>query len=353
MTSTVASPHKLNLRRYLNTAFSFLVIGSLLLTSAGCIVKAGQEEKYEESNANLMDTIFKVTVYSDDKDLAEKAIKAAYARMEDIASVASIFDPNAQAYKLNQSGFIDHPSPDLVALVRLSLEYNKLTDGTFDITVQPLLDLWGDQNLKLWTKPVDVQQAMVNEKMPLIGSDKIEVTQDRIALKVPGMKITLGGITKGYAADEALKVIDSMGIKHALVAAGGNIGSLGTKTNGEPWTISLVNPDNTDDSLAVFQFSSMSISTSGNYERYFSPDKKVNHIMDPRTGFSVADVISVTIICDSGTQADALSTSVFVLGVKEGMKLVESLHNVECYIVDYDRKIHTSSGIDKYLVQSK
>ena len=97
----------------------------------------------------------------------------------------------------------------------------------------------------------------------------------------------------------------------------------------------------------------MAVATSGNYERYFSPDKKVNHIMDPRTGFSVSSVISVSIICESGTQADALSTSVFVLGVKDGMKLVESLHNVECYIVDYDRIIHTSSGIDKYLVQSK
>jgi thiamine biosynthesis lipoprotein len=144
-----------------------------------------------------------------------------------------------------------------------------------------------------------------------------------------------------------------MSIKHALVAAGGNIGALGTKTNGEPWKIALVNPDNTNDSLATFQFSGMSISTSGNYERYFSPDKKVNHIMNPRTGFSVADVISVTIICESGTQADALSTSVFVMGVKEGMKLVESLNNVECLIVDFDRKLHVSSGIDKYLVQSK
>jgi thiamine biosynthesis lipoprotein len=273
--------------------------------------------------------------------------------MDEIANIASIFDPKAEAYKLNQNGFYDHPSPDLVALIRLSLEYNKLTNGAFDITVQPLLDLWGNLDLKLWEKPLDVQKAMVNEKMSLIGSDKIEITQDRIAFKTPGMKITLGGIAKGYAADEALKIIASTGIKHALVAAGGNIGALGTKVNGEPWLISLVNPDKTDDSLAVFQFAGMSISTSGNYERYFSPDKKINHIMDPRTGFSVSSIISASIICESGTQADALSTSVFVLGVNNGMKLVESLNNVECFIVDYDRVIHTSSGIDNYLVQSK
>jgi thiamine biosynthesis lipoprotein len=340
-------------RRYFNIFLSFLVVISLLLTSVSCALKASAEEKYEEGRANLMNTFFNITVYSDDKDLAKSAIKAAYARMEEIAAVASIFDPNAEAYKLNQNGFIDHSSPDLLALIRLSIEYNKITDGAFDITVQPLLDLWGNLDLKLWEKPMEVQKAMVNERMPLIGSDKINITQDRVSFKVPGMKITLGGITKGYAADEALKIIESMGIKHALVAAGGNIGALGTKTNGEPWKISLVNPDNTDDSLAVFQFSNMSVSTSGNYERYFSPDKKVNHIMDPRTGFSVSSVISVTIISNSGTQADALSTSVFVMGAKEGMKLVESLNNVVCFIVDYDRKIYTSSGIDKYLVQSK
>lgn len=349
----MALPLMIQGRCFLNIVLSLLIIVPLLLAPAGCTVKASAEEKYEESRANLMNTFFNVTVYSDDKDLAARAVKAAYTRMDDIANVASIFDPNAEAYKLNQNGYYDHPSPDLVALIRLSLEYNKITGGAFDITVQPLLELWGNLDLKLWEKPLDVQNAMVKEKMPLIGSDKIDVTHDRISFKVPGMKITLGGITKGYAADEALKLIESMGIKHALVAAGGNIGALGTKTNGEPWKISLVNPDNTDDSLAIFQFSNLSISTSGNYERYFSPDKKINHIMDPRTGFSVSSVISVSIVCESGTQADALSTSVFVLGVKDGMKLAESLNNVECYIVDYDRAIHTSSGIDKYLVQSK
>jgi FAD:protein FMN transferase len=331
----------------------FLLIASFLIVPAGCTSTAAALEKYEESRADLMNTFFKVTVYSSDKNKAESAIKAAYTRMEAIANVASIFDAKAEAYTLNQNGFLDNPSADLVALIQLSQKYNKITGGVFDITVQPLLDLWSSQELKLWTKSMDVQQAMVAEKMPLLGSDKIEVTPGRIMFKTPGMKITLGGIAKGYAADEALKTIAGMGIKHALVAAGGNIGALGTKENGEPWNISLVNPDKTEESLALFQFSDMSISTSGNYERYFSPDKKVNHIMDPRTGFSVSSVISTTVICRSGTEADIFSTSVFVLGVSDGVRLVESLDNVECFIVDSDRNIHKSSGLGKYLVQSK
>ncbi|MFH1639189.1 MAG: FAD:protein FMN transferase [Chloroflexota bacterium] len=295
-----------------------------------------------------MNTFFKVTVYSEDKALADKAIKAAYSRMEEIEHIASVFDPEAEAYMLNRDGYLDNPSVDLVRLIRLSIEYNKITGGAFDITVQPVLDLWSDMDLKLWEKSEEVQQSYVDDGLKFVGSDKIDVTADRISFRRKGMKITLGGIAKGYAADEALKVISDIGIKHALVAAGGNISSLGTKPNGEPWNIALVNPDNTSESLAAFKFAQKSISTSGNYERYFSPDKKVHHIINPKTGYSAGECISVTVICEDGTEADVLSTAVFVSGIDGGMRLVESLDDVECFIVDANREIRTSSGIDKY-----
>ena len=321
---------------------------SLVTLLAGCAVKASPE-KYEESR-NLMDTFFRVTVYCEDKTLARKAVSTAYQRMEEIARVASIFDENAEAYRLNRDGYLADPSPDLVQLIRLSIEVNRLTYGAFDITVQPLLDIWG---AGLWKETPEAQQARVDETMKLIGSDKIEITANCISLEEPGMKITLGGIAKGYAVDEAREVLEKMGIKHALIAAGGDIGSLGTKPNGEPWKIGLTNPDNTKESLATFQFAQKSVSTSGNYERYFSPDKKVHHIMNPKTGYSAAECISVTIIAANNTRADALATSVFVLGPAQGMKLVESLDDVECLIVDNDRKIHLSSGMEKYLIESK
>lgn len=327
---------------------AILILLTLVTTSTGCAVRASPE-KYEEPR-NMMGTFFRVTVYSDDKRLATEAISAAYARMDEIAKVASTFDENAEAYQLNRDGYIDNPSPDLVQLVRQSIEFNRLTGGAFDITVQPLLDIW---SAGLWKESPGVQQARVSETMKLIGTNKIEVTSKRISLKEPGMKITFGGIAKGYAVDEALKLLEKMGVKHALVAAGGDIGSLGTKPNGEPWKIALVNPDNTSESLATFQFTQKSISTSGNYERYFSPDKKVHHIMNPKTGYSAGDVISVTVIAGNNTRADALATSVFVLGQEAGMKLAESLDDVESLIVDNDRRIYLSSGMGKYLLESK
>lgn len=303
-------------------------------------------QKFEETRP-MMDTFIKVTVYSD-TDNAQKGINAAFTRMEEIANAASIYDENAEAFQLNRDGYIDNPSRDLLNLINLSIDYYHATDGYFDITVQPLLDLW---SAGLWKETAEVQQEKVNEALKITGSDKIIISDDRISFAEKGMKITLGGITKGYAIDEALKAISAQGIKQAIIDAGGQIGTLGNKPDGKSWTVSLVNPDNTEESLASFSFKNeMSVSTSGNYERYFSPDKKVNHLLNPKTGFSVADFISVSVIAPNNTQADVLSTSIFVMGPEEGMKYAESLDNVECFMVDADRNILTTSGINTFLV---
>ncbi len=300
--------------------------------------------KFEETRS-LMDTFVTVAVYSDE-DTAKEAINAAFARMEEIEKEASIFDEESEAYQLNQEGYLEAPSDDLMKLVTMSVDYSEMTDGCFDITVQPLLDLWAG---RLWQESEEVQQTKIDETLELVGWEKIGIEDNRIYFKAEGMKITLGGIAKGYAVDEALEVLEDMGIKHALVNAGGDMSTLGSKPNGEPWNIALVNPDNTSQSLATFSFSGKSIATSGNYERYFDPEAKEGHIRDPRTGHSAQEGISVTIIAENGTQADALATGVFVMGPDDGMKLVESLDDVECFIVDAERVIHRSSGLSQYL----
>ncbi len=265
--------------------------------------------------------------------------------MEEIEREASIFDEESEAFQLNQDGYLETPSADLMELLTMSVDYSERTDGYFDITVQPLLDLWAGG---LWKESEEVQQTKIDETLGLVGWEKIDI-DDEIYFKVDGMKITLGGIAKGYAVDEALEVLEDMGIKHALVNAGGDMSTLGSKPNGEPWNVALVNPDNTSQSLATFSFSDKSIATSGNYERYFDPEKKAHHIINPKTGFSAQECISVTIIAENGTRADTLATGGFVMGPYEGMKLVESLDDVECLIVDAERTIHRSSGLSQYL----
>ena len=337
---------------------AYPVIAGLLMLLAALPMLTSCEgelpEKFEETRS-MMDTYVRVVVCSDNEEAAQEAISAAFARMEEVVNIASTFDENAEAFKLNQDGYIESPSDELLEIINMSIDYSELTNGSFDITCQPLLDLWQykpEAEKQFWELDTDTQQAAIDEALKLVGSDKITVTEDRISFQEEGMKITLGGIAKGYAVDEALKVIKKMGIRYALVDAGGDIGTLGSKPEGELWQLALANPDDTTDSLATFRVSDRAVATSGNYERYFDPEANVGHIMDPITGYSATKCISVTIIAKSCTQADALATGVFVMGPQDGMALVESLDDVECLIVDTDRNIHQSSGLSKYLKQS-
>ncbi|OGN89119.1 MAG: hypothetical protein A2158_08650 [Chloroflexi bacterium RBG_13_46_14] len=299
-----------------------------------------------------MDTFVTIVIYSS-PETAQEAIDAAFTRIEEIETIATTWDIKGEAYRLNESGYMDNPSEELIELIKLSLEYNEITGGCFDITVQPLLELWqydADDEKQFWELEKSDQLSAIDDAMKLIGSDRIITDGNSIRLK-EGSSITLGGIAKGYAADEALETLQSLGIKHALVNAGGDIRTLGTKPGGDGWSIALVNPDDTTQSLATFMVEGQAVTTSGNYERYFNPDKSAHHIINPKTGFSADECISVTIIAESGTRADALATGVFVLGPDDGMALVEKLDNVEALIIDTSRNIYRSSGLSQYMVQ--
>jgi len=332
-------------------SFPSVVLILMLLAVLGIPVSCVGEPLLEiEETQSLMGTYVTIIVFSDE-ETASEAINAAFARIKEIEGIASIFDEKTEVFRLNRDGYLDNPSDELLELLRASLDYNRLTEGSFDITCQPLLELWEydlDADTQFWELDKAIQEEKINKILGLVDSDSIVIEDNKIYFKTDGMQITLGGIAKGYAVDEALEVIKGKGIKHALVNAGGDIGTLGTKPNGELWNIALVNPDDSSQSLATFKVSDRAIATSGNYERYFDPQKKVHHIMDPETGYSATGCISVTILAENSLAADSLATGVFVMGVESGMELVESLDDVECLIVDSDRVIHGSSGLDKY-----
>jgi len=334
---------------------SYQVIAGLLIcliVLSMSVTCAGEPPKMFEETRSLMDTYVKIVVYSNEETM-EEVLNAAFARMEEIDKIATTWDSEGEAFRLNQDGYVDAPSDELVELITMAIDYSELTGGRFDITCQPLLDLYEykpDVDKQFWELDEATQKARINEASKLLGSDKIVIEENRIYFKEEGMRITLGGIAKGYAVDEALEVIEGMGIKYALVDAGGDISTLGSKPRGELWSIAMVNPDDTSQSLATFRIHDRAVATSGNYERYFDPEKKAGHIMDPRTGYSASECISVTIIAENCTQADILATAVFVMGPENGMRLVESLDDVKCFIVDADRIIYRSSGLSEYLV---
>ncbi len=329
----------------------FMALCATTIVASGCTgITHNDEEllnKYEETRT-LMDTFITVTVYTTDEEKAQEAIDDAFLRMEETESQASIFEEASESSRLNREAVLKSPSEEFRQLIDLSLEYSQATHGYFDITVQPLLELWQSG---LWQESEAVQESKIEETMGLIGWEKVAVDEEGIELTVEGMKITLGGIAKGYAVDKALDTISDTGIEHALINAGGDMRTLGTKPQGEPWQVALVNPDNKNESLACFSLGSEAIATSGNYERYFDPEKKAHHIINPRTGYSASECISTTVIAPDLTCADALATGIFVMGPEDGIGLIDSLENTECLIIDSQREVHLSAGLSGYLAE--
>jgi len=301
----------------------------------------GKQTKFEETRS-LMDTYVSVIAYGGEN--TAEAIDEAFRSMKEIESVASIYDPKSEAFLLNENGYIDHPSEDLFYLIRESLDYFELTGGSFDITVQPFLDLWEEG---LWKEDKATQQKKIDETFKIVGSEKIVTEEGRIYFKEKGMKITLGGIVKGYVVDKAIRALQTMGIRNALVNAGGDMGTIGSVW-GRGWVVALENPEDKTQYIAKFRISNKAVVTSGNYERYFDPTKKIHHIIDPKTGYPANECISVTVIADTCRMADALATSVFVLGPQTGLQLIESLPEVEGLIIDSNRNIYRSSGLALY-----
>ena len=313
-----------------------------------------------QDRREMMDTWVTITVYDRSPKKAEAAIDAAFSRMAQVEQEASIFDPQAEAYRLNEQGRLDDPSSDLWEIITAAISDYSITDGTFDITVEPLLDLWrykeGAQE-QFWELDPEAQQEQIAQAMSLLGADRIKMitTPNRAIVLEPGMEITLGGIAKGYAVDRGLEALRQQGIEHALIDAGGDIGAFGGKPNNEKWELALRNPKDENSCLATFAISDGAIATSGNYERFFDPAAEVGHIMDPRTGYSSHASSSASVIAPTCTQADALATAVFVLGPKDGMNLVNLLDGVEALVVGYDdpQRIFKSTGIDTYIDQEK
>ena len=325
-------------------AIALVIISAFVISISGCKPTLQRYEK----NLEKMGTYVNIIIYADkDKD-SQKILDLGFAKIDELSKIASNYDKESSVTKLNNEGFIENAPAELVEIIKLSKDYNKITMGAFDITIDPILTLWSEG---LWKESKEIQQEKVLETLNFVGSDKISIDGSNIKFEKEGMSVTLGGIAKGYIVDKVIETLKSQGINNALVNAGGDIAALGSKPDGGLWNVSLENPDNTSEKIVEFAFAGKSIATSGNYYRYFDPKKEVAHIIDPKTGYTADKCISATIIAENATIADILATSVFVLGPQDGISLVDSLDNVEAFIIDTERNIFKSKGIDKYILK--
>nr|WP_281273117.1 FAD:protein FMN transferase [Desulfosoma caldarium] len=290
-----------------------------------------------------MGTVVSMAVVSQDAHQAYEALEAAFEEMARLEAMMSVFREDSELSRVNREAS-RHPvtvSPELYRVIELSLHISQITQGAFDITVGPLMNLWPfDKNEKKLPSSQAIQEALSR-----VGYHHVVLSsKDRsVFFSVPGMVLDLGGIAKGFAIDQAVNVLKGRGIAAALVNAGGDILAYGTKPDGQPWRVGLQHPRNSQDLLTVLTMSDQAMVTSGDYERYFLVDgKRYSHIVDPRSGFTARATASVTVMADSAAFADGLATGILVLGPEDGMAVVESLPGVHALIM--------TEGSDKALV---
>ncbi|APC83766.1 apbE family protein [Clostridium botulinum] len=320
----------------------------LLLCICLPLVFVGCDSKSEEPVSRetyLMGTIINIKAYGKN---ADKAVQASVDKISDIENKMSLNISTSEVNKINKNAGIApvKVSKNTFDVVKASLIYSEKSKGSFDITVEPLVSLWGIGTDKARIPSKDE----INNALKLINYKDVIINEKEstVMLKRKGQAIDLGAIAKGYTADELKKVLLNYDVSSAFLSLGGNVYVLGNKPDKTPWKIGVQNPlEPRGDYLGIVFVSDKSVVTSGNYERFFERNgKRYHHIFDTKIGYPAEKgLISVSIISDKSIDGDALSTSVYTLGLDEGKKLIESLKGVEAIFVTNDKKVYVTSGL--------
>jgi thiamine biosynthesis lipoprotein len=330
---------------------SFLKLSGLLgagLASASFIPATAEAVKFNRelhkvSKTELaMGTFVSMTLFHSSRDKAEEAMGQAFQEMDRLTRLMSRFDNATAVGLLNSEGILKDVPPEVAQVVISALDYHRLSGGAFDISVKPVVDLFKKNFVNGNNRPPSEKEF--RKALGLVGADKIELQGRTIRLKKPGMGITLDGIAKGYIVDRASKVLSKHEIRDHLINAGGDIRTMGTPGQKKQWTVAIQDPQKKKHYPDVIHMSEGAIATSGNYEVYFDREKMFHHIVDPRTGLSPELSTSVSVIARTAMDADAMSTTSFVMDPMQATRLIESLPKCECLVIAKGGKKFKSSG---------
>ncbi len=293
-----------------------------------------------------MGSRFDITVVAKDATEANHYIDTAVAEITRIEKLISSWDPSSETSAINRNAGIKpvNVSEELFQLIQRALKISKLTNGAFDISYASMDKVWffDGSMTEMPTKEA------IKTSVEKVGYQNIilDATEQSVFLKLEGMKIGFGAIGKGYAADKAKALLQEKGVVSGIINASGDLNTWGKQANGEDWLVAIVNPLNKDKVFSWMPVFNSAVVTSGNYEKYVKfNDVLYTHIIDPRTGYPATGILSVTIFTKTAELADALATSIFVMGVETGLDFINQLKGVECIIVDQHNSIITSTNI--------
>lgn len=293
----------------------------------------------------LMGTVVEIQVRDKDNEKAKSAISKAFKEIKRIDDLFSSKNEIGPVWKLNHediSSKVIHE--ELFHLISFSDSICKISEGAFDVSLGNLIELWGFSS----DKQKVPNKEILNKSLENSGWKNIRFDKSNRIKIAKHVKFDFGAVAKGYAVDKAIELIKQNGITAALVNAGGEV-----KGFGHGWVVGIQHPRNTNEILGKIKLNGTSVATSGDYEQYFEQNgKRYHHILNPKSGMPANECQSVTIICKENRTADALATAVFVLGKDKGMRLIESLRDVEAMIIDSHGNIFNSKGFTKYLLRS-
>lgn len=293
-----------------------------------------------------MGSRFDITVVAQDSIEAHSFIDLAVAEITRIEKLISSWDPNSQTSEINDNAGIKAVKVDreLFDLIERSLGISKLTDGAFDISYASIDKIWKFDG-SMTKMPSDEE---IKSSVSKIGYQNVLLDKENstVFLVNSGMKIGFGAIGKGYAADKAKKLLLSKGVIAGIINASGDMNTWGKQTNGDPWKVAITNPLDKNKAFALLPINNGAVVTSGNYEKFvLFNGVRYTHIIDPRTGYPATGIISVTVFAPKAELADALATSIFVMGKEIGLNRINQIPNVECIIIDEKGQIITSNNI--------
>jgi thiamine biosynthesis lipoprotein len=336
-------------KNYPKVLIVFLVIALLV----GTIFLGQKKEQKLTSEEFLMDTLVSISTYGTDTDFLQQAMEKAFREMRRIADLTDRFPlPGTTASALSDVVRINEMAgvkpvvvdEDVFEMLLLAQEYSRLTEGAFDVTIGPLMDLWGFGREK--------QKVPTNSELQrvlaLVDSEKLILDKDEQSafLSEEGMSLDLGAVAKGYAVEKAAQVLIEEGVERALINAGGNIRVIGEKANQQLWKIGIQDPRDSSALIGTLSLGNEGTATSGDYNRMIEiAGKTYHHLLSSQTGYPVGYNISVTVVTQDAGQADLLSTALFLLEPQQALELVSKLSNTDVVIVTADKKILFSPGL--------
>ena len=301
-----------------------------------------------KKNLKLMGNRFEISILANEENFANANIDLAVAEISRIEKLLTTFSNDSVTFQINENAGIQPvvvPKEVFDLIFRCQM-ISKMTQGAFDIS-------YGSIDKKFWNFDLNMtslpDKDLAKKAVELINYENIILneTDKTVFLKNKGMRIGFGGIGKGYAAECAKIILQQNGIDSGIVNAAGDLTAWGYQENGEAWTIGIADPNKKESVFSTFNITNTSVATSGNYEKFVIIDgKKYSHTIDPKTGYPISGIKSVTIIAENAEIADALATPVTVMGIEVGLNFINQIPNVGCIIIDDYDKTYSSKNIN-------